>query len=87
VDLTRLHLLKEAWWRVTNDWPSAEVHRDPDERRRLTAKRGRGGVRRRSRRLRHERRTCWCGNRRYTRCHGELDATSERRVLGLLSAP
>ena len=86
LDITRLHLLKEAWWRVTNDWPSAEVHRDPDERRSSIGKRDGGEARGRSRRLRHERRMCWCGRPRYTRCHGALDTTRERGVLGLLSA-
>jgi hypothetical protein len=86
LDITRLHLLKEAWWRVTNDWPSAEVHRHPDERRCSTGKRDGGGARGRSRHLRHERRACWCGRPRYTRCHGALDMARERGDLGLLFA-
>jgi hypothetical protein len=82
LDLTRLHLLKEAWWRVTNDWPSPEVHLNPDERHGASGNRDRG----RSRRLRQSRRRCWCGAGRYTRCHGLLDVAHERRMLGLMWA-
>jgi hypothetical protein len=84
LDLTRLHLLKEAWWRVTNDWPSPEVHHDLEELRGPRGKGDHGGLRGRSRRLRHSRRRCWCASRRYARCHGALDAAHERQILGLV---
>jgi hypothetical protein len=83
LDLTRVHLLKEAWWRLTERWPSPEVHRDPDERSAVRGKTASTDYRGRSRRLRYERRTCWCGSRRYTRCHGAISAADERDLLGL----
>lgn len=87
LDLARVHLLKEAWWRTEQRWPSPEVHRDPDDQARAIDKRERGEhVRGRARRARWARRACWCGRARYARCHGAGDAAHERELLGLPAA-
>jgi hypothetical protein len=76
IDRVRVHLLKEAWWRVHGSWPSPEIHHEP-----------RGGERRASAPSRapqhRERQRCWCGRGRYSSCHGAIDAESELEQLGL----
>ena len=82
IDLIRLHLVKEAYWRATNEWPAPEVHVGPRD-----TERGTGGSRPRSlspgRQLRLERQPCWCGRGRYASCHGAIPAEQELRQLGL----
>jgi hypothetical protein len=72
IDVARVHLFREAWLRVHGRWPAPEVHLPP-----------RSSERSRSRRLRDQRVRCWCGRRRYSRCHGAIDAADELRALGL----
>lgn len=83
LDLTRLHLLKEAWWRVTGSWPSPEVHRDPDSRVKSVGLGRSAPLRGRSLRLRADRQRCWCGGGRYSRCHGRVSVAEERGLLEL----
>jgi hypothetical protein len=78
IDRARVHLLKEAWWRVHGRWPSPEVHREP----RGTERRITSSDRRRLQRL--ERQRCWCGHNRYANCHGAIAAEDELRQLGLV---
>jgi hypothetical protein len=78
IDRARVHLLKEAWWRVHRRWPSPEVHREPrGSERRITST-----DRRRLQRL--DRQRCWCGRKRYAACHGAIDPEAELRQLGLI---
>lgn len=80
IDLARLHLIKEAWWRETDNWPGLEYHHEPptgDERRpkqqSSTAER-----------LRLRRQRCWCGAASYDRCHGAIPEKDELDLLRLL---
>ena len=83
VDLIRQHLFKEEWWRATRQWPGPEVHLDPEP--------VRPGVVPRSKRpkakLRAHRQPCWCGNSRYSTCHGAMPAQQELRLLGIDANP
>lgn len=77
-DLTRVHLVREAWWRETGRWGGPEVHRDPNPSLAMSS----------TAKKRHERRKCWCGNgQRYTRCHGSMPAAQELAVLGIDDDP
>ena len=78
VDLARLHLIKEAWWRATNTWPGLEIHRPPtgDEQRPR-----RSFSTATTKRLGRQR--CWCGSDRYENCHQSIPAEDELRLLGL----
>jgi hypothetical protein len=78
IDRARVHLLKEAWWRVYGHWPSPEVHHEP----RGTERRITSSERRRIERL--DRQRCWCGSKRYAACHGAIDAEAELRQLRLI---
>ncbi|MCU1348894.1 MAG: hypothetical protein JWO56_1924 [Acidobacteria bacterium] len=78
VDITRLHLLREARFRQTGRWLGPEVHLDdsdvPTNRafRRMVDRDG-------------PRVKCWCGSgRRYIRCHGGVAEQRELVALGLL---
>lgn len=77
IDMARLHLLKEYWWRATGTWESPEVHRES----RRSSERGRrarytaSGIATRER--------CWCGRGRYSQCHGRLPDDEEKSLLGL----
>jgi len=77
IDRARVHLLKEAWWRAFDQWPSPEIHLEP----RGTERRITGSDRRRRQRLARQR--CWCGRTRYTACHGAITEDDELQVLGL----
>lgn len=81
IDMARVHLLKEYWWRATNSWESPEVHSEPTNERARRAARRREAVRRAPRISDRER--CWCGKRRYRNCHGRLTAADELQALGL----
>ncbi len=78
IDLARLHLIKESWWRETNQWPGLEYHQEPPS----------GDERRPSRRstssesLRLRRQQCWCGDGRYDSCHGAIPERDELKLLG-----
>jgi hypothetical protein len=75
IDLARVHLIREAWWRETRHWDGPEVHRDPNPNLSVS----------RTARLRHERRKCWCGTgHRYTGCHGAMSNDDELVLLGLV---
>lgn len=81
IDLARLHLVKESWWRATNEWPGREVHRQPpagDELKPLPPRQ-----RSRATLLRRQRQRCWCGAGRYNRCHGAIPVEEELVILGL----
>jgi hypothetical protein len=86
IDLARLHLIKEAWWRATGEWPGWEKHREPpagDERR---PRPPRPAARRKSESpkwIRYDRRRCWCGAARYVKCHGAIPPEDELDSLGL----
>jgi hypothetical protein len=81
IDRSRVHLLKEAWWRAERAWDSPEIHRDPHgTERRVSSSDGR-------RRQRLARQRCWCGAARYLVCHGAIDADQELRQLGLVPPP
>jgi hypothetical protein len=78
VDLARLHLIKEAWWRTTGAWPGLEYHRPPtgnEQRSRRPFSRAR------TKRL--DRQACWCGAERYDRCHKTIPVEEELRLLNL----
>jgi hypothetical protein len=80
IDLSRVHLVKEAWWRVTGEWPGPERHREPprgDEQRPRNPKPSRVDN------IRLERRRCWCGRGRYKTCHGGIDSRRELEELGI----
>jgi hypothetical protein len=77
IDRTRVHLLKEAWWRVYGRWPSPEVHREPRGTERHITSSDRRRIQRRNRQR------CWCGRERYAACHGAIDPHDELRQLGL----
>lgn len=80
IDLTRVHLVKEAWWRATTQWSEYEKHTQPprgDEQRPRDPKPSRVD------RVRLERRRCWCGRGRYASCHRAVDAEAELAALGL----
>jgi hypothetical protein len=79
IDLARLHLAKEAWYRATGSWPGTEVHL----RRELRADAPPPSRRHPRQALRHARRRCWCGQRRYTQCHGRLPEGQELKLLEL----
>lgn len=51
VDLSRLHLIKEIYWRVHDAWPGLEVHRDP----------AMSSAPPRKRQLATRRQRCWAG--------------------------
>ena len=78
IDITRLHLLREARFRQTRRWRGPEVH----------PRRLRGPANRAFRRALHRERPrvkCWCGSgRRYIRCHREIAEERELVALGLL---
>jgi hypothetical protein len=79
IDLTRLHLFKEAWFRATGSWPGPEVHLRPELR-----AGGRPSIRKQPRAaLRRHRQRCWCGQKRYSTCHGRIDPDEELEILGL----
>lgn len=74
IDLVRVHLVREAWWRETGRWDGPEVHRDPNPKVDMSP----------TARKRHERRKCWCGSGyRYTRCHGSISEDHELAILGI----
>jgi hypothetical protein len=76
IDLARVHLVREAWFRETRIWSGPEVHRDPN-------KTPIGPMAKK----RYERRKCWCGSGlRYTTCHGSILEESELALLGLAAA-
>ena len=75
IDLARVHLVRETWWRETGRWDGPEVHRDPNPKVDMS----------RTAKKRHERRKCWCGSgHRYTSCHGSIRAEQELAILGLI---
>jgi hypothetical protein len=83
VDLSRVHLIKEAWWRVTGEWEGYEVHtRSPagTEQKPRPPKQDDGRLS--TEKLRRARVRCWCGTRRYVKCHGAIPADKELEVLG-----
>lgn len=82
IDLTRLHLVKEAYWRATNAWPAPEVHVGAADTERGSG-RSRPDALSPARQLRRERQPCWCGRGRYASCHGAIPANEELRQLGL----
>jgi len=84
IDLSRVHLIKEVWWRVTGEWDGYEVHRRPPAG---TEQKSRApkdsNARFSTERLRQARVRCWCGTRRYVKCHGAIPAEQELEILGL----
>ena len=84
IDLSRVHLIKEAWWRVTREWDGYEVHRRSPagtEQKPRTPKDSTGRLP--TERLRRARYRCWCGSGRYAKCHGAMPAQQELEILGL----
>jgi hypothetical protein len=83
IDLSRVHLIKEAWWRVTGEWDGYEVHRRPPAgtEQKPRAKEHVGPLPIEN--LRRARARCWCGTRRYVKCHGAIPPHQEREVLGI----
>lgn len=84
IDLSRVHLIKEVWWRVTGEWEGYEVHRrspsgTEQKPRPPTDSNGRLSTER----LRRARARCWCGSGRYVRCHGAIPAEQELEILGV----
>jgi hypothetical protein len=80
IDLSRIHLVKETYWRVTGTWSEHERHGEPP---RGNEQRARDLTPTRVDRVRRERQPCWCGSRRYSTCHGALDTHEELEALGL----
>lgn len=86
IDLARVHLIKEAWWRVTGEWDGYEVHnRSPagTEQKPRTPKDSTGRMP--IEKIRRARYRCWCGADRYAKCHGAIPAAQELEILGLPS--
>jgi hypothetical protein len=84
IDLSRVHLIKEAWWRVTGEWDGYEVHRQPPagtEQKPRPPKESKGRLS--TENIRRARTRCWCGTRRYVKCHGAIPAADELRILGI----
>jgi hypothetical protein len=85
IDLARVHLIKEAWWRVTGEWDGYEVHNRPPAGTEQKPRRPKeSGTRLPTEQLRRARVRCWCGKGRYVRCHGVIPAEQERQILGLV---
>jgi hypothetical protein len=84
IDLSRVHLIKEAWWRVTGEWEGYEVHRRPPTGSEQKPRRPKEPTSRLSaEKLRRARVRCWCGTRRYVKCHGAIPPERELEILGL----
>ena len=84
VDLSRVHLIKEAWWRVTGEWEGYEVHtRSPAGTEQRPRPPKQDGGRLSTEKLRLARARCWCGARRYVKCHRAMPAEHELEILGL----
>jgi hypothetical protein len=82
VDLARVHLIKEAWWRATGEWNGYEVHRAPagtEQQPRSATGREKKSVDL----IRRARARCWCGGGRYTKCHGSIPVAHELSILAL----
>jgi hypothetical protein len=79
VDLIRMHLLREMWWRTTQRWDAPEVHDEPTGTERQLQRRV-ARVKCRTRKV-HE---CWCSRRPYSACHGAMGEAEELDWLGLL---
>ena len=78
IDITRLHLLREARFRQTGRWRGPEVHLDDSDA--PTNRAYRRALDRDGPRVK-----CWCGSRRrYIRCHGAVAEQRELATLGLL---
>jgi hypothetical protein len=84
IDLSRVHLIKETWWRVTGQWEGYEVHRRSPSGTEQKPRPPKEDEQRRFReRLRRERVRCWCGTRRYLKCHGAIAKEEELQALGI----
>lgn len=84
IDLSRVHLIKEAWWRVTGEWDGYEVHRRSPggtEQKPRVPKDSAGRLS--TEKIRRARYRCWCGSGRYVKCHGGIPADEELVILGL----
>lgn len=86
VDLSRIHLIKEAWWRVTGEWEGYEVHRRSPSGTEQKPRPPKDGGWQPAEKVRRARAKCWCGTGRYVRCHGAIPAEQELEVLGIKSA-
>jgi len=86
IDLSRLHLIKEAWWRATGEWTGYEKHRRPPSGTEQRPRPPKDEEWRALDRLRRTRITCWCGARRYVACHGAMPEERELQILGLRQA-
>lgn len=85
VDLSRVHLVKEAWWRVTGEWEGYEVHtRSPSGTEQKPRPPKQDGGKLSTDRVRRSRVRCWCGTRRYVKCHGAIEFEQELEILGLV---
>jgi hypothetical protein len=85
IDLSRVHLIKEAWWRVTGEWEGYEVHRRSPSGTEQKPRAPKDGVGRLpTDKLRQARFRCWCGTRRYVKCHKAIPEEQELRALGLV---
>lgn len=80
IDLIRMHLLRETWWRTTKRWDAPEVHDEPTGTERQLQRR----ITRLKRRTRKEH-ECWCSRRPYSTCHGAMSEADELDCLGLLA--
>ncbi len=95
IDLVRLHLAKEAYFRATGSWPGPEVHLAPALRAGPDTEAKTSGPSKprkydtlaeaRSTKLRKKRarEKCWCGEGKYSKCHGAIDRDHEMMLLGL----
>jgi len=86
IDLSRLHLIKEAWWRATGEWTGYEKHRRPPSGTEQRPRPPKDEEWRSIDRLRRTRITCWCGAHRYMACHGAMSEERELQILGLHEA-
>jgi hypothetical protein len=77
IDLARLHLIKEAWWRATGQWAGLEWHPlpGPDENHQIPSRKS---ARQRKLQLRQR---CWCGRARYSACHKTVSEDDELMAL------
>lgn len=85
LDLIRIHLFKEATYRLTSEWPWEEVHLEKSHSQSENSPRRESHSHRRRKSIqRHKsiRKPCWCGSKeRYMRCHKTISLENEHALI------